>query len=92
MAASGAIEPFDHFDPAFMIDPYPGYAVLRERCPVHHSDKHGGFYVLSTFHDVYEAAQDTALFSSEGDAVAIPPNHAQGSSPLARGARICRPR
>ena len=79
MTAPDTVEPFDHFDPAFMIDPYPGYAQLREQCPVHHSDRHGGFYVLSTFRDVYEAAQNYEVFSSAGDALAIPPN---GARPL----------
>lgn len=79
MTAPDEVEPFDHFDPAFMIDPYPGYATLREQCPMHHSDRHGGFYVLSTFRDVYEAAQNYEVFSSAGDALAIPPN---GARPL----------
>ena len=69
--------PFDHFDREFMIDPYPGYARLRNECPVHHSDRHGGFYVLSKHRDVSYAAQHPEIFSSEGDAVAIPPNEAR---------------
>ena len=77
MTTAGDVAPFDHFDPAFMLDPYPGYARLREQCPVHRSERHGGFYVLSTFHDVYEAAQNYEVFSSEGDALAIPPNDAR---------------
>jgi cytochrome P450 len=72
-----AVPSFDHFDRDFMIDPYPGYAHLRDECPVHHSDLYGGFYVLSKFRDITHAAQRTDLFSSEGDALAIPPNAAR---------------
>jgi len=29
MVTADGIEPFDHFDAVFMIDPYPGYERLR---------------------------------------------------------------
>jgi cytochrome P450 len=68
---------FDHYDRGFMVDPYPGYAQLRERCPVHHSDRHGGFTVLSRYAEVHDAALEWEVFSSRGDALAIPPNEAR---------------
>ena len=77
MVTADGIEPFDHFDAEFMIDPYPGYERLRRECPVHHSERHGGFFVLSKFRDVYHAAQHYEIFSSRGDALAIPPNDAR---------------
>ena len=43
-------------------DPFPVYAQLREHDPVHRS-RHG-FWVLSRFRDVWEAARDTSTFSS----------------------------
>jgi cytochrome P450 family 130 len=42
-------------------DPFPSYAELRETDPVHAA---GRFWVLSRFADVYEAARDTATYSS----------------------------
>lgn len=42
-------------------DPFPSYAELRETEPVHDA---GGFWVLSRFADVYDAARDTATYSS----------------------------
>lgn len=42
-------------------DPWPSYARLRETDPVHETP---GFWVLSRFADVYDAARDTATFSS----------------------------
>jgi hypothetical protein len=44
-------------------DPFPAYAALRERAPVHHA-AWGDFYVLSRFDDVWAAAGDPATFSS----------------------------
>ena len=71
------VDHFDHYDQQFMADPYPGYAVLRERCPIAHSDRHGGFYVVSKLRDVSRIAQQYDVFSSDGDALAIPPNQAR---------------
>ena len=42
-------------------DPFPSYAELRETDPVHDA---GGYWVLSRFTDVYDAARDTATYSS----------------------------
>lgn len=44
-------------------DPFPMYAVLRERDPVHHVAD-GDFYVLTRFDDVWAAAGDAETFSS----------------------------
>jgi cytochrome P450 len=43
-------------------DPYPVYRALRDHDPVHRSPD--GFWVLSRFDDVFDAARDTATFSS----------------------------
>jgi cytochrome P450 family 130 len=42
-------------------DPWASYAELREAEPVHDA---GGFWVLSRFEEVYDAARDTASYSS----------------------------
>lgn len=44
-------------------DPWASYAELRESDPVHHAER-GGYWVLSRFADVLEAARDTATYSS----------------------------
>ena len=44
-------------------DPFPMYAALRERAPVHHVAP-GDFYVLTRFADVWAAAGDPQTFSS----------------------------
>ncbi|MGH3361302.1 MAG: hypothetical protein ACRDOM_02490, partial [Nocardioides sp.] len=43
--------------------PWASYAALREGDPVHDT---GRFWVLSRFADVYDAARDTATYSSAG--------------------------
>ena len=43
-------------------DPYPLYRRLRDEDPVHRSP--GGYWVLTRFQDVFDAARDTATFSS----------------------------
>ena len=44
-------------------DPFPAYARLREEDPVHYAEW-GDFWVLSRFDHVFDAARDTATFSS----------------------------
>lgn len=44
-------------------DPFPMYAALRERDPVHHVPR-DDFYVLTRFADVWAAAGDPGTFSS----------------------------
>lgn len=50
---------FDDADQA-----HAAYARLRRECPVAHSDRHGGFHVLTGHADVRAAAGDHATFSS----------------------------
>jgi pimeloyl-[acyl-carrier protein] synthase len=54
-------EGFDPFAPGVMDDPYPYYAVLRDRDPVHHN-RRLGMYFLSRYDDVVGAAHDHARF------------------------------
>jgi cytochrome P450 len=44
-------------------NPFPMYAALRDRSPVHHVAD-GDFWVLTRFDDVWAAASDPATFSS----------------------------
>jgi cytochrome P450 len=43
--------------------PWAMYAALRDHAPVHHVEEHD-YWVLSRFQDVFDAARDTATFSS----------------------------
>ncbi|MFT7598339.1 MAG: cytochrome P450 [Acidimicrobiales bacterium] len=55
---------FDHFDPAFVADPYPIFDEMRETCPVVHTDRYGGANVPLSFEDISAVAHDTETFSS----------------------------
>jgi cytochrome P450 len=58
---------FDPLDPAFIADPYPGYAELRDHDPVHHhpaDHRAPSFWALSRFEHVWEAVRRPEVFSS----------------------------
>ena len=59
---------------------YELYGRLRS-CPVSHSDAHGGFYWLSRYEDVRDAALDFKMFSSGLKGVRLPPHISSGRLP-----------
>ncbi len=42
----------DHHDPAFVADPWPNYQHLRRGRPVSHSNRYGGFWLITRYDDV----------------------------------------
>jgi len=65
-------ERFDHFDPALADDPYPALRALRERAPVFFSEEHGGFWGMTRYQDVYDAAHRVETFASGLGPITIP--------------------
>jgi cytochrome P450 len=65
--------PFDHHDPAFVADPYSVIDRIREEQPVLHSDRYGGFWLLTRYEDVTRAAMDYESFTSSVVGVTIIP-------------------
>jgi cytochrome P450 len=63
---------FDHHSSDIAADPYPAYQQLREQCPVAWSEHHGGFWVLSSYADVFAATEDDDTFRS-APSIALPP-------------------
>ena len=70
---------FDHNSQEHSANPVGSYRVLREQCPVAWTEAHGGYWVLSDYDSVFEAARDDETFSSarnshggEGLSVVIP--------------------
>ena len=59
---------FDHHSPDFARDPWSIYDGLRE-ARVAYSETYGGFYVLSRYEDVWDAARDDETFSSDREVV-----------------------
>ena len=56
---------FDHNSAEHSADPVASYRKLRSEAPVAWSDAHGGYWVLSGYKPVFEAARDDEVFSSE---------------------------
>jgi cytochrome P450 len=55
----------DHHSPEFREDPYGRFREMRESgCPVAYSDHYEGFWVLTDYASVFEAARDDDLFNS----------------------------
>ncbi|MDL9948590.1 cytochrome P450 [Gordonia sp. ABSL11-1] len=55
---------FDHLSAAGLEDPHSFFRDVRGQCPIGHSAKHGGFWTITGFQDVNEAARDAQTFSS----------------------------
>lgn len=66
---------FDIHCPAMAGDPYPVYGWLRRNRPVGRSDKHGGFWILSSYEHIAEVCRQPEIFSS--NPAAIPANMGQ---------------
>jgi cytochrome P450 len=70
---------FDHNSQEHSADPVASYRALREESPIAYSEAWGGYWILSGYKPLFEAARDDATFSSartsdggEGLTVVIP--------------------
>lgn len=63
----------DHHDPGFVADPHGVLDEIREEAPLLHSDRHGGFWLLSRYDDVRTAAIDYDRFTSSVVGVTVIP-------------------
>jgi cytochrome P450 len=59
------VEHFDYLAPEFGDDIHGSLDRLRALCPVAHSDRYVGYWVLTRYEDVLRAAQDWETWSSE---------------------------
>lgn len=75
---------FDHNSPEHSADPAESYRKIRETVKIGWTPAHGGYWVLSDYSSVFDAARDDETFSSarseyggEGLSVVIPktPHH-----------------
>ena len=55
---------FDPLDKAWVDDPFPIWAQLRDGCPVAHTNRYRGLYLPTKYADIREIAYDTEHFSS----------------------------
>ncbi len=65
---------YDIFDPTYIGDPFPIWDELREKCPIAHTDRHGGSWLPTRYQDVTAIARDVEHFSSQSISVLPPPD------------------
>jgi cytochrome P450 len=76
-----AVHPADGYDlysEEFRADPNVQYAAMRGGCPVAHTDKWGGSYMLAGYDDIRDVARDSERFTSRAIEVAGPLEAAGG--------------
>ncbi len=78
---AGLAAEYDHFASEFVDDPFALWAAMREQEPVARSEKYGGYYLVTRYADIDEAARDTERFSST-DGAGIPPLPMVGMIPI----------
>ncbi|MDB5911027.1 MAG: cytochrome family protein [Massilia sp.] len=76
--AANSVDGYDLYSEAFRDDPHVQYQAMRTGCPVAHSDKWGGSYMVAGYQDVREMARDTDHFTSRAIEVAGPLEAAGG--------------
>ena len=72
---------FDVMDPAYIEDPFSIWDDLRETCPIAHTERRRGAWLLTTYDDVTAVAHDTTTFSSTQIMVIRPDEAPQGAGP-----------
>jgi cytochrome P450 len=69
------LERFDQFDPEFESNFFEAANELRSRCPVVHSEAHGGFWIFGRYADVQDGFGNEQRYSAV-PTVTIPVNPA----------------
>ena len=73
---------FDHHDARFVRDPEGVIGPIREEHPLIHSDRYGGFWVLTRYEDVTAAALDHEAFTSAVPGTTLIPSTQPREDPL----------
>lgn len=73
---------YDIFDPAFVRDPYPTMATLRERCPIAHTERWAGSWMPTRYEDIVAIAQEHSTFVSR-EILVVPDQPGPADSPYA---------
>ena len=73
---------FDQHDPRFIEDPARVFGPIREQHPLLHSDRYGGFWLLTRYDDVTAAALDCEAFTSAVPGTTLIPSTQPRTTPL----------
>lgn len=68
---AGIRDHFDHTTEGFADQSLAIYRTMRDSCPITHSDKHGGFWIVSKYETIVKILRQPEVFSSD-DSVTIP--------------------
>ncbi|HET9731579.1 MAG TPA: cytochrome P450 [Acidimicrobiales bacterium] len=71
---------FEVLDAGYIENPFPIWAELRRTCPIAHSDRHGGAWLLTRYDDVTAVTHDIERFSSTDVGVVGPDAPADDSA------------
>lgn len=77
----GLADRYDHFSPEYFTNPLPLWQRMRDEEPVARSECHGGYYIVTRYDLIREAAADPARFSST-QSTGIPPLPIVGMIPI----------
>lgn len=72
-------ETIDIYDVKVTRDPRPYYERLRRDCPVAHSERHGGYWTVARYADVYAVAHDHVAYSNVSNGI---PDRSNRECPL----------
>jgi cytochrome P450 len=73
---------FDHHDPQAVSDPESVFGPIREEHPLLHSDRYGGFWLLTRYDDIIDAALDHESFTSAVPGTTLIPPTQPRTDPL----------
>jgi len=73
-----ALSDYDIFSAQFRNCPYPTWAAMQRSCPVAHSDRLGGSWMVARYDDVRDLVRDNARLSSRSTEVGGPLEHSGG--------------
>jgi cytochrome P450 len=76
--ATLGVDDYDLYSEEFRSDPHRQFRAMRGGCPVAHSDKWGGSWMVAGYEDVRELARDSDRFTSRAIEVAGPLESAGG--------------
>ena len=82
---------FDHTAPMWNEHFHEVGAYMRQKCPVLHSDRHGGFWVVTRYDDVTAVATDTNAFLNSGGVQFPAGDHGGGDTRLMRPSELDPP-
>ncbi len=70
MSQETDLSAYSLFSPELQSNPFDFYKLLHEKCPVYKMPENG-FYMLSRYDDVYDAAQNWSVYSSVMERIAL---------------------